>query len=148
MKTRFFLFLFLVAVFVSCEKKGVSTIDSMPVIHDIYVNDTDFETCITWMNGNSGSSDVAPERMEITIPSGEKFSQTYTYETVDDLNLLFSGVSIQVSFDNQHAFSPAETQSSVDFWSSLPHTKKEKLDNKEEYTNTFFLSDILTLMGE
>ena len=145
---RFLSFLFLVGIFVSCEKKGGAIIDSVPVTHDIYVNDTDFNTCISWKNGNTGGSDKAPDRMEINIPSGEQFSQTYTYETVDDLNLLFSGVSIQVSFDNQNVFTPAETQSSVNFWSSLPHTKKEKLDNKEEYTNTFYLSDILTLMGE
>lgn len=148
MKTRIFLLLFLVGVIVSCEKKGGSIIDTVPVTHDIFVNDTDFDTCISWKNGNMGSSDKAPDRMEINIPSGERFSQTYTYETVDDLNLLFSGVSIQVSFDNHQVFSPVETQSSIDFWTSLPHTKKEKKDGKEEYSNTFFLSDILTLIGE
>ena len=148
MKTRFFLFLFLVGIIASCEMKEESIIDTVPVTHDIFVNDTDFDACVSWKNGNMSSSDKAPDRMEINIPSGEQFSQTYTYETVNDLNLLFSGVSIQVSFDNHHAFSLVETQGSIDFWTSLPHTKKEKTDGKEQYSNTFYLSDILTLNGE
>ena len=111
----------------SCDNSEKSVIDSLPVIHDTYVNDTDYDISISWMNGNQDRRNGDAGRIEIALQSAEQFSQTYTYETVDELNLLFSGLSIQVYFDDKHVFNLPQTQSGIDFWTNLPHTKKEQV---------------------
>ncbi|MGM9787869.1 MAG: hypothetical protein ACI3ZF_03065 [Candidatus Cryptobacteroides sp.] len=131
---------------VSCSHREVKVVDFIPLIHDVYVNNTEYKANISWTNSEDCGS--APTNMEISVGPGETYSQDYDYESAANLNILYLGASIVIRFEGgKDVFFPEEPVS-AEIWKSLPHTTlKEQVDNRKEFINTFYLSDIYNLIN-
>ena len=129
----------------SCCSTEILISDHADLIHDCFVNDTDYPCDVSWDNGwTSPGQSVAPFHMEVKINPGEAFTQSFTYETMNSMNLLFSGINIKVSFGDGSAYVFPETAT----WMDLAPPQKEQGENKHEHYNRYSLAEIHSLANK